>query len=81
MLLFYLQGHVRFHTAESCDSVLKAMLSKSDKVKVEKLTGKYFIIVLFNTTSFFFFVSIPKVYYLKRIYNLEKQLFSVLFSA
>jgi len=34
------EGHVRFHTGESCDSVLKAMLSKSDKVKVEKLTGE-----------------------------------------
>lgn len=34
------EGHVRFHTGESCDSVLKAMLSKSDKVKVEKVTGE-----------------------------------------
>ena len=40
-----MQGHVRFHTGESCDSVLKAMLSKSDKVKVEKVTGKYFIVL------------------------------------
>ena len=36
----YLQGYVRFHTAENCASVLKAMSSTNDEVKLEKLTGK-----------------------------------------
>ena len=36
----YLQGHVRFHTAENCASVLKAMSSPKDELKLEKLTGK-----------------------------------------
>lgn len=36
----YLQGYVRFHTAENCASVLEAMSSTNDEVKLEKLTGK-----------------------------------------
>lgn len=32
------EGHVRFHTAENCVSVFKAMSSTSDQVKLEKLT-------------------------------------------
>lgn len=32
------EGHVRFHTAENCASVLEAMSSKTDEVKIETLT-------------------------------------------
>lgn len=32
------EGHVRFHTAENCASVLKAMSSPKDELKLEKLT-------------------------------------------
>lgn len=45
VVVFTLQGHVRFHTGESCDSVLKTMSLKGNKVTVEKLTGKYFIVL------------------------------------
>ena len=37
----FLQGYVRFHTAENCNLVLKKMSSANDELQLNKLTGNF----------------------------------------